>query len=319
MWAQSLVAPRRFELLDVPAPDPNSLEPGEVLLEYLASAVCGSDLPRVRGFINTPHERYGTPGWPTHEIVGRVIASRDPRHQPGQRVVGWAPVYTGLAEQFKANGFELLALDPAVTGPVGTVVQATAPALKLADRVGDVRGKRVAIIGQGAYGLLIGAILHRRGAAHVTGIDPIDRREEAHTLGIDTFVREAGQTWAAGLSEDDRPDIVIEAVGHQQVTVTNAIEAVKAQGKVCLFGLPDEPWYALPYEQIFRKGLTLAGGDLPQPERIDYLGQSQAFIQANPAIPEVLITAIYHYTQAGEAFTQALVPRQGQLKLVITT
>ena len=43
-------------------------------------------------------------GFPIHEIVGEVVASRHRSHGVGDRVVGWASGFDGLMEYVVADG-----------------------------------------------------------------------------------------------------------------------------------------------------------------------------------------------------------------------
>src|SRR5205085_2342935 len=153
MQAQRLVAPERFELVDVPAPEPEALAEGQVLVRVLAGGVCGSDLPFFRGGISPdvgPDAReFGTPGFPMHEVAGR--------------------------------------------GPIG---------------------------------LLFAHLAKAAGAAHVTGVDRRDRSDLAAVFGVDQMVQAASDLWVASLPPAGRPELVVEAIGHQTATLTHAIEAV---------------------------------------------------------------------------------------------
>src|ERR1700759_1578059 len=96
MWAQTLVAPARFELQDVQAPEEGEVGTDEVLLRVLAGGICGSDLPYFKGApqlgtAGGPHPyRPYRPGFPLHEVVGEVMVSRHPEGRVGTRVVGVA-------------------------------------------------------------------------------------------------------------------------------------------------------------------------------------------------------------------------------------
>lgn len=316
MWAQTLVAPFTFALAEVPSPTLDDLDPGEVLVEFLAGGVCGSDLPAVRGFFDPALHGYGQPGWPFHEIVGRVVQSRDERHQVGERVVGWTLRDGGLAQRFITQGDHLIELGSDISDVVGTIVQSAAAVLSFSDRVISYAGKRVAIIGLGPYGLLHGAVAKDLGAAEVIGVDPIDRADPGAALGFDATVREASRSWSLGLSDAQRPDVVIDAVGHQQVTVIDAIEAVRPGGGVYVYGAPDEYWYALPFQRIFRKGLVLGGKSSDDHRR--NLGRAQDLIRRRPEIAATLITGVFDRAHASEAFALASVPKPGQLKIVIS-
>ena len=118
----------------------------------------------------------------------------------------------------------------------------------------------MAVIGQGSIGTLFSHALKQRGAAHVTGVDPIDRRDVAAEFGVDECVWDTAARWAATLADGSRPDLVVEAVGHQAGTLDDAVQAVAKNGRVLAFGVPDEPYYAFPFARFFRKNATLIGG-----------------------------------------------------------
>ncbi len=88
MWSHRLVAPFTFEKTDVPQRSPESLGDGQVLLRFLAAGICGSDLPGFRGAKgrlpgDTGARAAEMDGFPIHEVVGEVIASRHPRPPSG--------------------------------------------------------------------------------------------------------------------------------------------------------------------------------------------------------------------------------------------
>ena len=115
MWCQRLVAPYTFERIDIPEPDPESLAERQVLLRFLAAGICGSDLPGFKGTQgklpgDTGPCAAGIDGFPIHEIVGEVLASRHPDHAVGDRVVGWASGFDGLMDIVRSDGDEVLAM-----------------------------------------------------------------------------------------------------------------------------------------------------------------------------------------------------------------
>jgi NADPH:quinone reductase-like Zn-dependent oxidoreductase len=94
VWAQQLTGPAMFQRVEVPAPAAGDLRPGEVLVALEHGGICGSDLPYFRAGGRVVAERGrpagAPPGFPLHEIVGRVRATRDPGVSVDDRVVGWA-------------------------------------------------------------------------------------------------------------------------------------------------------------------------------------------------------------------------------------
>lgn len=317
MWAQVLIAPRTFDLRDVPAPDPGALAPGEVLVRFTAGAGCASDLPAFRGLLRGPFARFGDPGRPLHEIVGHVEASADGRFAPGERVVGWASRFDGLQEKFVTSADGLALVPPDYDDVQATVPQALAVVLALADRVPTFVGKRVAVIGVGTYGSLLGKVARLRGAAEVVGIDQVDRAAEAATFGLDRFVHSTSSVWAQSLADDERPDIVIEAAGHQVASYADAIHAAAPGGGIYLFGGPDDPWVSLPLPLVWLKQLTITGG--PAGDKARYLEEGKEFLAEHPDVLDRLVSKVVPYTEAQAAFEDIDVPKPGLLKVIITT
>ncbi|HEY0188868.1 MAG TPA: zinc-binding dehydrogenase [Cellulomonas sp.] len=316
MWAQTLIAPRTFDLRDVPAPSPDALRPGEVLVDLVAGATCASDLPFFRGTFRRPAEVFGLPGRPLHEVVARVAVSTVPELAEGDRVVGWASGFDGLQQQFvtRADG---LAPVPAHLDDVQALApQTAAVVLALADRVPTFEGKRVAVIGLGAYGNLLAAVARLRGAAEVVGIDRIDRSAEAARFGLDRFVHATSRQWARDLADDERPDIVIEAAGHQVASYADAVHAVAPRGGVYLFGAPDDDWVALPLPLVWLKEVTITGGPAHDTRR--YLDLGAELAAEHPDLLDAVVTRTLPYQAAQQAYAAVENPQPGVLKVVLT-
>src|SRR4249919_2966011 len=120
MWSYRLVAPLTLDPNAVAGPSPESLAEGQVLLRFLAAGICGSDLPGFRGTKGKLPRDTGTcaaemDGFPIHEIVGEVLASRHPDHRKGDRVVGWASGFDGLMAQVVSDGNGLAGYDPSLS------------------------------------------------------------------------------------------------------------------------------------------------------------------------------------------------------------
>ncbi len=224
MWSYRLVAPYTFERVDIPAKTADDLGDRQVLLRFLAAGVCGSDLPGFRGTKgrlpgDTGASAAEMDGFPIHEVVGEVIASRHRSHGIGDRVVGWASGFDGLMEHVVADGDGLATFDLALAPQHAVALQPLACVLYALEQLPDLKGSDVAVIGQGSIGLLFSYAAKALGARHVTGVDPIDRDEIGKEFGVDTIVRATSDRWVSHLDSHDRPDIVIEAVGHQVGTL----------------------------------------------------------------------------------------------------
>ncbi len=314
MWAHRLSAPGRLEAVE--APEPGDPGPGDVVARFEAGGICGSDLPSFLGTLDLlTGDSHGQPGYPLHELVGEVVASAADDVPVGARIVGWAKGHLGLAEYFPARASHVLVLEgDALTPPRATVIQPLCTVLYAVRRLGDVTGARVAILGQGSIGLLFSHALKQAGAAHITGVDPVDRRDVAGEFGVDEMVWDTASQWSAGLG-DERPDIVVEAVGHQAATLEDAVEALAPGGTVLAFGVPDETHYAFPFARFFRKDGTLLGGVTR--DRRNSLAAARDYLIEHEAMLDAYITDVFAAADAQAAFELAVKPTAGRLKVVL--
>ncbi len=324
MWAQRLCAPGRFEGVEVPAPAPGDLRPGQVLLRTLAGAVCGSDAPRFRGHKDLPLAPDGTflpgrPGFPMHEVVGEVVASRHHEVAVGERVVGWAAGCDAIAEYVVTEGAQVNGYDPAREPWQAVLIQSLACVLYAVEQVA-VAGVRVAVVGLGPIGLLFGHVLKNAGAARVVGIDPVDRGAVGAHFGLDSVVAATSGAWSEALavraSEEHRPELVVEAVGHQVSTLRHAIEAVAVGGRVLYFGIPDDDVYPLDMERLMRKNLTLTGGVTRR--RREMLALADRYLGEHPDLVDTLVSAVHPVERVQQAFGTACVAAPERLKVVVT-
>lgn len=319
MWAHRLTGPGRLEGIAVRDLTPEVLQPGEVLLRSMAGGICGSDIPHFRGVTHAACGANGVilpnrVGFPMHEVVGEVVATRDPGIAAGACVVGWAGQSEGLAEYVVCDGEQIAEYDRALPPSLALVLQPLACVLFAAGRL-DVRGKRVAVLGLGPIGLLFAHVLKASGAAHVTGVDPVDRVPVARRFGLDESLQTTSRSWAECLNEADRPDVVIEAVGHQISTLEHAVAAVADSGWVSYFGVPDDRVYPINMEQMVRRNLTLVAGVTRDCRRM--LRQAGDYVGRHPELPGDLVTHRFAAADAQQAYEVAAVPAFGRLKVVL--
>ncbi|WP_153505500.1 zinc-binding dehydrogenase [Cumulibacter manganitolerans] len=318
MWAKYVDRPRHVAGIDVEPPDPATLADGEVLLRFLVGGLCGSDGPRWRGHTHPftpgpgPH-----PGTPMHEIVGEVVATRSRLHQVGDRVVGWADRFDGLQEYLATGEEAVLAYDESLTPVQALMLQPLACVIYAVEQMGPVAGRDAAILGLGPIGVLFAHVLKHAGAASVTGVDVVDRSDVADYYGVDRFEHHSTSSWAASLTASSRrPDLVVEAIGHQVGSLTHAVEAVRDGGFIFYFGIPDDLVYPLPMGLMLRKQLTLKAGTTVERRRA--LAAADAYVREHPDLPGRYITGVYRPEEADAAYRAAYTPAPGQLKIVIS-
>lgn len=320
MWAYRLVAPYTFERVCLAEPRAEDLGDGQVLLRFLAAGICGSDLPGFRGAKgrlpgDTGINAAGMNGFPIHEIVGEVLASRHPAHRPGDRVVGWASGFDGLMEFVVADGNGVAAYDPGWPPHQAVALQPLACVLYAAEQLPDLAGRHVAVLGQGSIGLLFSYVVKAAGARQVTGVDPVDRTAVGPVFGVDTVVRATSDRWLSHLGPEDRPTVVIEAVGHQVATLGHAIEAVAFGGTVFYFGVADDDVYPISMRLMLRNNLTLKSGVTLERRRM--LSLADDFARAHPALLPAYVTHTFGVDDVQEAFELACRPTPGRVKIAI--
>lgn len=319
MWAQTIVGPYSCERIEVATPTESDLVPGQVLLRVLAAGICGSDLPAFRAgaLLTAPHPTSPVAGFPLHEVVGEVVLSRDPSLRVGVKVVGWATARNAAAEFAIVDGSGLAEYDETLTPTEAILLQPLACVVSaLNEQLPDVAGASTAVLGLGSIGMLFAQVLKSRGARSVIGVDPVDRSDVAAAFGLDDVATMSGARWVAGMTESTaRPEVVVEAVGHQVSTLTDAVQAVADRGRVLYYGVPDDPVYPFPMETFLRKNATLTAGYTR--DKRAALAAAALHLKGHPELPATYITHVFGPQELQAAFERADRPARGRLKVVL--
>ncbi len=270
---KSIVIPRPGEisLQERAIPEPG---PQELLIQVMASGICGTDLHIYRG------EYLGSyPVIPGHEFSGIVTAtgSQVTRFKVGDRVavepniscdncVNCLNNRQNFCLHWQAIGVTLPGgMEQSVAVPekavfsigdlpfeVGAFMEPLSCVVHGIERTHIELGDRVAVLGAGPIGILMIQMARIQGAAHIAvlEINP-GRAELARRFGPDRVV--------AGLDQlqPDAYDVVIDATGAIPV-MSRSIDFARKGGTVLLFGVPPSG-RSLEMEgfKIFQKGLTL--------------------------------------------------------------
>lgn len=314
MWAYELSGPgfvQRAERPDLSRP----LAAGQIRLRFRAGGLCGSDMPLLQRVkvdsVSGSHD-----GAPIHEIVGEVIESASDRLAPGQRVVGTGGAAAGLAEMFVESAQSFIPVPEDLSDAEAVPIQSVATVIRAADKLPEVRGRRIAIIGAGPIGLAFMHVLRTRGAGHITAVDPVPRGEIALTYGADEFIALHSSRWVAHLGANDRPEIVIEAVGHQHASIRDALRAVANGGFVYGFGAADDDEYVLPYREIYERGLTLMSGRTLD-GWVQVLKTGRDYLMSHRADFANYVTHQIPVIHAQEAYSLYARPQAGRLKVAL--
>jgi 2-desacetyl-2-hydroxyethyl bacteriochlorophyllide A dehydrogenase len=263
--------PRKIIVTEREMPVPG---PKEVLIQVMASGICGTDVHIFRG------EYLGSyPMIPGHEFSGVVTAVGDQvtRFKPGDRVAIEPNIACDNCSQCLNNhqNFCLNWQAIGVTLPGGMEQYVTVPE-KAVFSIGDLPfeqgafveplscvvhgierariklGDEVVILGAGPIGDLLLQMARLQGATHITQLESNPGRAElARHLGADVVVERMEDL------QISHYDVVIDATGAIPV-MNRSIDFVRNGGTVLLFGVPPSGKnIEMEAFKIFQKGLTL--------------------------------------------------------------
>jgi threonine dehydrogenase-like Zn-dependent dehydrogenase len=272
-------------------PDPRIEKPSDAIIRLAATCVCGSDLWPYRGI-----EEVSGPAPMGHEYVGIVeeVGSDVRNVKPGQFVVGSFFASDNTCEICRA-GYQSRCVHAELVGAIGTQAEyaripladgtlvATpelpsddlVPSLLAASDVlgtgwfgavaADVQpGKTVAVVGDGAVGLLGVLAAKQLGAERIVVFSRHESRQQlAREFGATDIVTTRGDEGVAEIKELTNglgAHSVIEAVGTQEAMM-QAIRATRPGGHVGYVGVSHD--VSLPGDELFFSEVHLHGGPAP--------------------------------------------------------
>ncbi|WLP90031.1 zinc-dependent alcohol dehydrogenase family protein [Gordonia sp. NB41Y] len=287
MRATIIHAPGDIRLEDVP--DPVIAHPTDAIIRLSATCVCGSDLWNYRG-VNEIAKPFAI----GHEYAGVIeeVGSEVTSLRPGQFVVGsfiasdntcdicragyqsgcehMRPVRGAQAEYLRvplADGTLVATPEPPDPDLVPDLLAAsdvlgTGWFGATAAEVGP--GKTVAVVGDGAVGLLAILAAKELGAERIIAMSRHESRTAlAHAFGATDVVAERGPDGVAAIKELTGglgAHSVIEAVGTDE-SMTQAIDSTRAGGHVGFLGVAHG--VEISGDKLFRRLVHLHGGPAP--------------------------------------------------------
>lgn len=269
---------------------PTITRPTDAVIRIAATCICGSDLWPYRGANPVDHDPMG------HEYVGVVEAIGDDVRtlEVGDFVVGSFMASDNTCEICRA-GYQSRCVHVVPMGRYGTQAEyaliphadgtlVVTPGQPDADLIpsllaaSDVLGtgwfaavaaevgpgKTVAVVGDGAVGLLGVLAARELGAERIIAMSRhADRQALAREFGATDIVEERGDEGVARIKELTNglgAHSVIEAVGTQE-SMMQAIRSTRPGGHVGYVGVSHD--VALPGEELFFSGVHLHGGPAP--------------------------------------------------------
>ena len=270
---KAIIIPKPDEITlverDIPKPGP-----GELLIQVMASGICGTDLHIFRG-----EYMGGYPVIPGHEFSGIVIntGNQITRFKKGDRVAiepniacdncinclnnrqnfcsNWQAVGVTLP-----GGMEQYVLAPEkavfdigdLAFEYGAFVEPLSCVIHGIERAHISLGDNIAILGAGPIGNLLLQMALLQGASEITMLESNPGRAElALQLGADEVVNSLENL------KTDTYDVVIDATGAIPV-MSRSIDFARNGGSVLLFGVPPSgKTIEMEAFKIFQKGLTI--------------------------------------------------------------
>lgn len=168
----------------------------------------------------------------------------------------WPHTDGAFAERYTVDTDRLLPLPPALDLATAALTEPASVAWHAVARAGEVRGKRVLVVGAGPIGALVTAVLARAGAAEiiVTDVHPRPLRI-ATELGA-TATHLAADFGAVAPSLD--ADVAIDSSGSAP-GVAGAVSGLRRRGHLVLLGLLPAGLQPFPVSQVLTRELTVAG------------------------------------------------------------
>jgi threonine dehydrogenase-like Zn-dependent dehydrogenase len=227
--------------------------PGEALIRVRLAGICSTDLELVKGYagfegilghefvgdvveVNPPAQADGEKqdSWLGRRVVGSinlgcrrcaVCLAAGPEHCPQRTVLGIIHHDGAFAEYLTLPLVNLLAVPEKVTDETAVFTEPLAAALRIREQIVLAPSSRVAVVGPGRLGLLIGQVLALAGTAVIM----LGRRPESLELP-------ASLGLATGLVDqapDDAFDVVVEATGNQ-AGLAHSLRLVRPLGTLVL-------------------------------------------------------------------------------------
>lgn len=261
MMQEIMSEPLHIEFKEIEVPE---ITQGQVLVRIKRIGVCGSDIHVYHGL----HPYVSYPLTQGHEVSGEIVAvAADVENlkigqkvtiEPQQFCNTCYPCTHGkynLCENLKVMGFQTLGaaseyvavdsskitlLPESMTFDEGAMIEPLAVTVHACKRVGDLTGKKVAVLGAGPIGILLVQTLKAFGASQVLITDISDHRLAlAKECGADFIynTKEVGFTHAVITSfGEDKADLIYDCAGNN-TTMGQAIANARKGSSIVLIAV----------------------------------------------------------------------------------
>jgi L-iditol 2-dehydrogenase len=254
-------APGRIEFREIDKPVPQE---NQVLIDMKRIGVCGSDIHVWHG--QHPYTSY--PIVQGHEVSGVIaeVGSQVEALSVGDRVTLMPQITCGecymclhgmyhICESLKVLGFQadgtaqdffsidaekVLKLPADVPLDQGAMIEPASVAVHAISRGGDVRGKKVLVLGAGTIGNLVAQVAKGLGASAVMVTDLQEYRlQKARDCGVDFAINPLEEDLGQAILRDfgpERADLILECVGAED-TITQAVQYARKGTTIVVVGV----------------------------------------------------------------------------------
>ena len=256
-----MTEPGKIEFREVEKPE---IGDDEVLVAVKRLGICGSDIHVYHGM--HPYTSY--PVVQGHEVSGIIAETGDGvqdfevgdmvtftpqvvdetcyqcRHGDyhicdSLKVMGFQT--TGAAsEYFPVAAEKVLKIPPSVSIDEAAMIEPISVAVHALRRGGDVKGKKVVVLGSGTIGNLVGQVAKASGAAGVINTDISDYKlDKAKACGLEHGINTRREDLGEAIRRifgPDRADLILECVGAQE-TIDQAIENARKGTTIVVVGV----------------------------------------------------------------------------------
>lgn len=341
MKAMVLFAPKDMRLAEREKPSPG---PGEVLVKIKEVGVCASDVHWfldgrigdnvMAGPLILGHEFAGEISEVGPEVTGvkvgdrvavepgqpcmkcEMCASEDYNLCPDVKFCGTYPIDGAFQEYLVWPASLVEHVPDSVSMGEAAMLEPLGVGLYAIDIAGDVRGKKIAILGAGAIGLSMLQCAKAAGCGGVIVADPFsERRTLAGRLGADQ-VLDSGRSDLVHVVRETfgglGADITFEAAGNNEA-LQNATEMTRPKGLVVWCGIPEDDESTLSASVVRRKGLTIRL--VRRSNKV--LRRVIQMVAEGKADAASLVTHKFPLERTKEAFELAASRRDGAIRVVI--
>ena len=330
-----IIGPRKAEIIEVEMP---ALKEGDVRVRIQKTCLCGSDIPyfaydqqklldegkpNAAGHIDYSQPKvYPLPvGLSLHECVGVVVESASSDFQEGDFVLALPFDQYGFFEYLTLPESRIFPLPEEPVSKQEILMAQPLGTLLFAWRMmPEIKGKTVAVLGQGPVGLMFNALLKLRGAGTVIGIDRLEERANVgREMGADEIIvsGDAGSLeQLSDLTNGEMADVVIEAAGHADLSFNDAVDLVRKEGTIFEFGVIDTDYVDnYPFGKVFYKNLTVRHS-VGAKDKGDFLAAADLIAEGKVDI-KPLLTHSFPFANAQTAYETFVDRKDGAIKVLI--